>query len=472
MKLLPYFSFIALIAACATASAQTIECNEPNVLLVFDVSGSMGKAVPGTKYTQAVAAITAATQALDDEIRFGLLMFPKPTQEAGVHCTLETAPQIEPALGNGPAIFDLISADGANFWGGPTGDHDTPMYQALQAAGGLDVLQDPTRRSYVVLITDGKQDCCIQGDYDDEPDCLPNSVEFEPTEEQENIQDLVDQVAALKAAGLDTFVVGLQEKVSPQALNQMAQAGGTAAQGCNPNQTDPLAADNCYFTTDDAASLELALDAIAQLIAEEVCDGIDNDCNGEIDEHWPDLGVECDGPDEDLCGDGVKICTEDKLSTVCDEPLEGLFEECDGFDDDCDGETDEGNPCPENFLCVDGTCIEDGQDQAGDLDPEPEPDAGSKADVQDQPRNPEPAPDAGSTADVQDQPRVPDKGADVGSGRIPALPGPGPVASSAEGADGGCGCRTAGGPVSMPVAPALAVLGLLWALRRRQDAGA
>ena len=71
---------------------------------------------------------------------------------------------------------------------------------------------------------------------------------------------------------------------------------------------------------------------------EEVCDGEDNNCNDEVDE---DLGTtECG---QGICLHEMEHCTAGVLQE-CD-PLDGaLPEQCNGVDDDCDGETDEDFP--------------------------------------------------------------------------------------------------------------------------------
>jgi len=77
--------------------------------------------------------------------------------------------------------------------------------------------------------------------------------------------------------------------------------------------------------------------------AEEVCDNRDNDCNGEVDDDVPGLGQVC-GSDVGQCRAGATGCERGQI--VCTGGQEPVDELCNGLDDDCDEETDEGLVAP------------------------------------------------------------------------------------------------------------------------------
>ncbi|MCL4226138.1 MAG: hypothetical protein KJZ91_16870 [Myxococcales bacterium] len=71
----------------------------------------------------------------------------------------------------------------------------------------------------------------------------------------------------------------------------------------------------------------------------EACDGVDNDCDGVVDDGNPGGGQPC-GTDTGECSAGTFQCSNGVL--FCVGAVGGTLEVCDGLDNDCDGVEDDG----------------------------------------------------------------------------------------------------------------------------------
>jgi putative metal-binding protein len=73
----------------------------------------------------------------------------------------------------------------------------------------------------------------------------------------------------------------------------------------------------------------------------EVCDGLDNDCEGTPDQGDPGGGSMCSTGDPGVCDPGVFHCVGGQVSCVAN--VQPSAETCNMLDDDCNGTADDGN---------------------------------------------------------------------------------------------------------------------------------
>ncbi len=98
---------------------------------------------------------------------------------------------------------------------------------------------------------------------------------------------------------------------------------------------------------------------------ESLCDGLDGNCDGDIDEWFVQLGSACDDGALGVCNDaGVVVCDPgNPLTVACDLSAlpDGLLpspEACNGLDDDCNGFVDDAlDPAAFDLIQIPGSAV-------------------------------------------------------------------------------------------------------------------
>jgi len=116
---------------------------------------------------------------------------------------------------------------------------------------------------------------------------------------------------------------------------------------------------NYYPVGGNTAALKQAfLDIIAKALPpSESCNGLDDDCDNQVDEDFPLKGTPCNNGKLGLCfATGTYVCNGSGGGVVCNAPnINGTPEICNGLDDNCNGQIDEIPGCipcvPQPEIC-------------------------------------------------------------------------------------------------------------------------
>lgn len=224
-RLLRAIALVAGLGASSTAAAG--KC--PNVQILLDRSGSMISPMSsgGTRWSAATQGITKWIGLVEPlrPARVGLTMFP--------NMLCDSISPVLPDYLTSSAITVAMAASG------PSGS--TPTATAVRDIAALSALKDPTRKQYIVLLTDGGPGCGVI----DTPAGTVNEI----------------TVARRATPSIGTFVVGVGDGLSAadqNTLGQMADAGGY------PDSTAAR-----YYKGTTAAALDASMSSIVMAILAE-----------------------------------------------------------------------------------------------------------------------------------------------------------------------------------------------------------
>jgi hypothetical protein len=202
---------------------------EPEVMFVLDRSGSMSTEFSAgqTRWQTLTTALAATLPTVDQSMAIGALIFPSGTSND--NCTVPSAPNISPALGNVSTLISLLQSTKP---GGAT-----PTADAIDAASSLLLgVRAATSARALVLATDGAPNCnssldpssctCANGNAgrgcrNDADQCLDDAR-------------TVSRITAAAGEGIPTYVIGIadaNDSTFSGVLNAMAQAGGRPLTG-------------------------------------------------------------------------------------------------------------------------------------------------------------------------------------------------------------------------------------------------
>ncbi len=246
--------------ACGQQRFELQPGTAPDVVLVFDKSGSMSIALgTSTRWLVMTAAARAVVRATEQKINWGLMLFP-----ANEGCAVF---DVDVPIGPDHAAMIERKVGSAN----PNGE--TPAREAIQKAHAYLKGLGRTAPRYILLATDGAPNCAVgctcpfgfspcEGNKCRRTDGAggmgADACEMPCTERGVDMAGAIDATRKAAEESTTVIVVGMQTGVAEDAaLTAMANVGGFARPAGSPRS---------YYLAENGAELEQALMDIAGLI--------------------------------------------------------------------------------------------------------------------------------------------------------------------------------------------------------------
>ena len=175
----------------------------------------------------------------------------------------------------------------------------------------------------------------LQMDANTSMDAMDSSLDSQITETSDSAPNVMD--ARPTDDSMSTFDSGRPSDAAQSAdtavANDAQPARDTTVTAPDAGTHDMQANEGDMGINDDSGACDMA---------EERCNGQDDDCDGRVDEQVLAVGQRCDHNALGVCASGRFVCDRGEL--ICEPTMEATDERCDGLDNDCDGETDEMFP--------------------------------------------------------------------------------------------------------------------------------
>lgn len=284
-------------------SALTATPIETSILLVLDKSGSMNLQ-PDPNSTVSLwesvkAALATSLEEAPEGIAFGLELYPMndefiiPENCGDICCSMPSGDRMDVKVAPGKRARDaILKVIGENQPGG-----GTPTAAALKRA--LDYFtvgegKDLGGQRFILLATDGGPNCnadtsctidaCTRnidgGCPDESVNCCASSPEACLDKD-----GVLEQVEALSAAGIDTFIIGLDgTQAYADSLNAFAEAGGRPRKG----------APEKFYKVDAATGTAAGLAAVFREITTQLVKDCDVALKDTVDVKKLNVAVDCE----------------------------------------------------------------------------------------------------------------------------------------------------------------------------------